>query len=121
MNYTFQKRKELNEAFMRKYASVPVEYQREGVPFVHTRGVPAMATRVGNVRELKDLLPETIETKVWKVTLPVLYKIKHLTPDGTFEDLYEISYVNATARSLAQAAEKIEKDNLWMFPELIRL
>ena len=119
MVYSYQKRKELNEAFMALYPQIEVDYKRDGVPVIHTENLPSVVAPVESLHTLKELIPETAFP--WKVVLPVMYKIKKLNEEGEFVDLYEISYANCLPKSMELAESRIDKGNLWMFPDLIRL
>ena len=119
MNYTFQKRKELNECFMKLFPDLGADYKRDGVPFIHIHMLPYYAKKLESVNELKKMIPVT--PFPWHSVVPVAYQIKRLTKDGSFEELYEISFVNCTKKSLSQANERILKGNLWAFPKLVNL
>ncbi len=109
MTYTSKKRKELNEAFLRKMKGIQGAHAEESHLFIEA--LPNKAIEVGTLIVLKDEVPYNVFP--WNAVLPVFVP---LIMQG--RRIYLVNYVNRSAESMKQAAEKLEERGLYYIPGL---
>ena len=118
MNYTFQKRRELNDAF-RSYllAETIHEHKDGGVPMLHIDRLPSNTCAIDSVQELSRLLP--YNDRAWRTVVPVFIKQQRLNADGlAAATYYDLNYVNCSAPSMERAAELVASGRMFWIPNL---
>ena len=116
MIYTFQKRKELNEAFVAELKKrlgeelIPGTKTGKGIPVLHLSKIPDGAERVFSIADLVYKIPHQV--KPWDEVVPVIHRVKE---NGT-ETTYEVGYVNCSPGSINMATERIANGAMWIMP-----
>ena len=116
MIYTFQKRKELNEAFVAELKKrlgeelIPGAKTGKGIPVLHLSKIPNGAERVFSIADLVYKIPHQV--KPWDEVVPVIHRVKE---NGT-ETTYEVGYVNCSPGSINMATERIANGAMWIMP-----
>lgn len=116
MIYTFQKRKELNEAFIAELKKrlgeelIPETKTEKGIPVLHLSKIPNGAERVFSIADLVYKIPHQV--KPWDEVVPVIHRVKE---NGT-ETTYEVGYVNCSPGSINMATERIANGAMWIMP-----
>ena len=116
MIYTFQKRKELNEAFVAELKKrlgeelIPGTKTGKGIPILYLSKIPDGAERVFSIADLVYKIPHQV--KPWDEVVPVIHRVKE---NGT-ETTYEVGYVNCSPGSINMATERIANGAMWIMP-----
>ena len=116
MIYTFQKRKELNEAFIAELKKrlgeelIPETKTGKGIPVLYLSKIPNGAERVFSIADLVYKIPHQV--KPWDEVVPVIHRVKE---NGT-ETTYEVGYVNCSPGSINMATERIANGAMWIMP-----
>lgn len=116
MIYTFQKRKELNEAFIAKLKTrlggelIPETKTGKGIPILYLSKIPDGAERVFSIADLMYKIPHQV--RPWDEVVPVILRVK----ENGKETTYEVGYVNCSPGSINIATERIANGAMWIMP-----
>lgn len=118
MNYTFHKRRELNDAFRSYLLDQQINQDKDGgVPVLWVDALPQRACAIESVQHLSNLLP--YDERAWQKVVPVFVKVPRMKPkNGQIDFYYIINYVNCSAPSMEQAADLVASGKLFWIPEL---
>lgn len=118
MNYTYYKRRELNDAFRSYLLGQDIREDKEGgVPMLCIENLPEQARAVESVSELVKLLPPN--DRAWRKVVPVFVKAARMPREGMkMEYYYLLNYVNCSNESMEMAAELVASARLFWIPEL---
>lgn len=115
MNYTFQKRRELNDAFRAYLLGETIKEEKGSMPVLWVESLPERACAVESVQDLIDLLPS--DDRAWRKVVPVFVKVPRMdAKTATMEYYYLLNYVNCSEPSLEHAAELVAEGRLFWFP-----
>lgn len=115
MNYTFQKRRELNDAFRAYLLGETIKEEKGSMPILWVENLPERACSVESVQDLIELLPS--DDRAWKKVVPVFVKMPRIdAKTGTVEHYYHVNYVNCSKPSLDHAVELVAEGRLFWFP-----
>lgn len=110
MIYTKKKRKELNDAFCRKFCLLTGDMaQADSSLRVTTISLPKSAEEFTSPANIRDVVPYNVFP--WNSVLPVYIPI---VSDG--KKCYRVDYVNSGKESLEKAVEKMEDTGLFYVP-----
>lgn len=110
MIYTKKKRKELNDAFCRKFCLLTGDMaQADSSLRVTTISLPKSAEELTSPANIRDVVPYNVFP--WNAVLPVYIPI---VSDG--KKCYRVDYVNSGKESLEKAVEKMEDTGLFYVP-----
>ena len=117
MNYTCQRRKILNETFLRtielKGVNADNIEKHPDTLYLTCKELPSYASPVADVEQLKSLVPHG--AYAWHQVLVVVVKDKRITKAGE-EYTYRINYVNCSDKSMQLAEDCIAKNRLYVTP-----
>lgn len=108
MEYTNQKRKELNRAFISKLNNPQIEMD-EGGTHLFLLNLPTSAEEVESAREIIRNIPRSAFP--WNNVLPILMKT-----NTSGVNKYLIGYVNSSDKSIECAVKKVGEGKVYYIP-----